>query len=94
MLNIMIFLMAGLGAGYLLRKNEGVIRFSDRVSAISILLLLFLLGLSLGRNEAVLRNFSLFGVRAAALTVSGVAGSVFFSSLVYKAFFRERKNGK
>ena len=94
MLYVPLFLVLGIGAGFLARKRSGLLSLADKVGAGLILLLLLLLGYSLGGNQSILRNLSLFGIQAALLTFGGVVGSVLLSSLVYRHFFREKQHGK
>jgi len=74
-------------AGYLLRKYETLhSRLAKTVSYV-IYLLLFLLGLSVGQNETIVRSFHLIGIKALIITAASVAGSLLLSVLVYKIFF-------
>jgi uncharacterized membrane protein YbjE (DUF340 family) len=86
---ILIILMGGIILGILMRKHERVIRTADRIMNWSIYSLLFLLGLSVGVNETIIKNIHTIGVRALVLTVGAVLGSIFVSYIVNRFFFRD-----
>ncbi len=54
--------------------------------------MLFILGLSVGSNAAIVRNLGSFGWQAALLALSGSLGSVLAAWLVFNLFFK--KGGK
>jgi len=56
----------------------------------SIYLLLFLLGISIGTNREIIRNFPSIGLKALILTVAGVLGSCLASLLIYRVYFGEK----
>ncbi|MFB3816287.1 MAG: LysO family transporter [Candidatus Methylomirabilales bacterium] len=80
---ILLFLAAGILAGFLLRGHAGLLGAADRLSALSVCLLVFLLGLAVGSNAAVIRNLGPLGLRAAVLSLAGVLGSVLAARLVF-----------
>ena len=81
--------MGGIILGILMRKHERVIHTADRIMNWSIYSLLFLLGLSVGVNETIIKNIHTIGVRALVLTVGAVLGSIFVSYIVNRFFFRD-----
>ncbi len=91
MLNVSLFLIAGIFVGYVLRQRSKCLSIAEKISMLFILLLLFLLGVSLGRNKTVLSNLSVFGLQAAVITVGGILGSIILSFLTYKYFFQGRR---
>jgi len=88
MLPIVLSLLAGAAAGFLLRRRERVHRAFERAMTLVVYLLLFMLGVLLGGNQEVLDRLAEVGVQAALLALAGVAGSVLFSAPVYRWFFR------
>ena len=84
-----LFLVFGIGVGFLARRKSVLLSFADRVAAGLILILLLLLGYTLGGNQNIFQNISLFGLQAAVLMFGGVGGSVLLSSLFYKIFLKE-----
>ena len=94
MVFITLFLSAGMLSGFLLRKREKALYAAEKITTGIILILLFLLGLSLGMNKTVLNNLSRVGIQSALISAGGVSGSVFVSFFVYKYFFKEKNNEK
>lgn len=91
---ILIVMTLGMIIGYLLRKNEVVFQYVDKIIMGTIFLLLFCLGLSVGLNEKVIANFHLIGLNALLLTSGAIAGSIGISWGVYLLFFRRRNHEK
>ena len=89
MIYVALALIAGISVGFMLRNREKSLQISNRASSLLIFILLSLLGISLGRNEAVLDNLSVVGLQAIVLTVGGVTGSVLISLFIYRYFFKE-----
>lgn len=86
---ILIVLTGGIILGFLMNKHEKMIRTADRIMNWSIYLLLFLLGLSVGVNETIIRNIHTIGVKALILTAGAILGSVIASYIVNRLFFRD-----
>ena len=74
-------MIAGIGVGYLLRQHR--FHLIHRLILILIWLLLFLLGLEVGANEAVIREFGKLGFEAFLLAVGGTLGSVIFAGFLW-----------
>ena len=64
---VLLFMFAGIVTGYLLRKWK--FTFVNRVILTLIWLLLFLLGVEVGVNENVVRNFANLGFEAMLIAV-------------------------
>lgn len=83
MLAVIIFLVAGMAIGFAFRKKERIIKFADKLTTVSICLLLFLLGLSVGGNQNVLSAFTSLGFAAALLSLGAISGSIFVTNIIY-----------
>jgi len=70
-------MIAGIITGYLFRVRK--IHFIHRIILALIWLLLFLLGLEVGANEMVIRQFGNLGFEAFLLAFAGTLGSVIFA---------------
>jgi len=92
MYTILGILILGITIGFLFRKREKLIKLSDKLLMWSIYLLLFLLGISIGTNDEIIRNFPTIGLKALVLTIAGVLGSCIVSLLIYKIYFVEKEN--
>ena len=93
MLHIILFILAGILVGYILR-NKGVVKYIGTALGLIIMLLLFFLGVSVGSNEQVVNNFALIGLDAFVLTIGGTLGSVLCAWWVYLSFFKKKKGRK
>ena len=81
-------MLSGMLAGYLLRNRN--LSLVPRLVTVAIWALLFLLGMSVGGNRAILDNLHTLGLEALALTAGGVLGSVALAWVVYRVFFVKR----
>ena len=88
MIYVALSLIAGISFGFLVRNREKSLQISNRVSSFLIFILLSLLGISFGRNKAVLGNLSVVGLQAIVLTFGGVIGSILVSLFIYRFFFK------
>jgi glycerol-3-phosphate acyltransferase PlsY len=92
MLIVMVFLLAGMSAGYLLRKKEKTIESIGRTTSGVIAILLFILGASIGSNEQIVKNITKVGFQAFLLTLGALLGSVSFSLLIQRIFLKKDLN--
>jgi len=89
MLIVVLFLFSGILIGYVLKNKQSIIRITERLSTWFIYLFLFLLGISVGANEEVIKNFGRLGIQAIILAFGAVLGSVISAYFVYKVFFKK-----
>lgn len=89
---ITIMLLAAV-AGFLLRKAEFVRRLGGLVKYL-VWLLLFVLGLSAGMNDNIVRGFAQVGLTALVFALAGTAGAMLAAWCVYRLFFKSREAGK
>ena len=75
MFTVIGIMFAGIAAGYLLRKIELLQKIGKPISY-TILLLLFLLGISVGANKDIVDNLATLGGQAFLLALAGTVGSV------------------
>jgi uncharacterized membrane protein YbjE (DUF340 family) len=92
MWEIIGFMIIGGVIGYILKSKSSFIRVAERLCSLILLLLLFSLGLSVGKNETVMNNISKLGLLSFAIAVAAVAGSVVCAYFVYKIFFKKIKS--
>jgi uncharacterized membrane protein YbjE (DUF340 family) len=88
MYTVLLFLVAGLLLGFLLRRRELLLKVADTLAGWAVLWLIFLLGVSVGGNEVVFANLDQLGLQALVLSSGAVIGSVFLCQLVTTFFFR------
>ena len=85
-------MLAGIATGYLFRKVN-LLQNIGKLIFFSVILLLFLLGLSVGANDTIVNNLSTLGFQAFLIAFAATLGSVLAAWLVYNLFFKE-KGGK
>jgi len=86
-MQVLLFLVAGMFAGYLFRYKKSILATASTATTWSLYLLIFLLGISVGTNDTVVRALGRLGVQALVLSAGGIAGSVLVSCFVSRAFF-------
>ena len=91
MFSIISIMFLGIGIGYLLR-NLKFLEKVEKSTSLTIFLLLFVLGLSIGSNSLIVNNLGKFGWQAIVLATSSILGSMLASSLVLRLF--SKKGGK
>jgi hypothetical protein len=74
-------MLAGIAFGYALRSIK--IGFIHRIILTLVWVLLFLLGLEVGANETVVRQFGTLGLQAFLLATGATLGSVIFAWLLW-----------
>lgn len=92
MFKVLILLLASAAVGYVLRRNSGLRKTLSLTTPITIFVLLFMFGLSIGSNESILSNIHKDGVKAGAIALLGVAGSIVATTACIK--LTNRKGGK
>lgn len=92
MFTVIAIMFGGIVVGYLFRKLEVLQKIGKPISY-TILLLLFLLGISVGSNEAIVNNLTALGGQAFLIALAGTTGSVLAAWGVYHFFFKERSRG-
>lgn len=89
MISLILVLLAGIGLGYALRALP-VLHKTESSISYTILVLLFVLGNSIGSNKLLVANLSHFGWQALILAAAGTTGSVLAAWLVFHLFFRKK----
>jgi len=86
------FLIAGILAGFLLRRKQKLIQLADRLTTWFIYLFLLLLGISVGANQIIMNNFAKLGGQAIIISIGAVIGSLIVANLVYLLVFKKKEN--
>ncbi len=94
MISILLMLSAGILVGFLLIRKPKLHQLNNQLLNWAIYLLLFLLGISVGTNEEVIKNLGKIGYEAIAIAVASIAGSVLLSGLLFKLIFRQNETSK
>lgn len=89
MFTIISIMFIGIGIGYLMR-NVQMLQKVEKSASLTILLLLFVLGVSIGSNRLIVDNLGrFFGWQAAVLASLSITGSMLASLMVFHLFFKK-----
>jgi len=90
---ILGLMLGGVFIGYLLREKP--LNYIHKIIMVLICLLLFLLGVEVGFNEDIIKNFPTIGMEAVIITLAAVIGSTLMAWGLWKVITRNsEKNGK
>lgn len=90
MFTIIGIMFTGMLIGYLLRNKR--LTWIHKVITALIWLLLFLLGIDVGSNEAIVKGLHAIGLEAAVITLAAVIGSTLLSWMLwYLLYIRNRE---
>lgn len=89
MSNIFIFLLLGGIIGFVFRYHASFLEFASKASNITIFIMIFLMGLSIGLNKNIVLSLSSLGWQALVLSIGSILGSILLSSLVYIFVFKK-----
>lgn len=88
MITIIAVMFIGIGIGYLFRDLQ-ILQKVEKGISITIFLLLFVLGVSVGSNNLIINDFWKLGWQAAILASFGTIGSISVALLMFHLFFKE-----
>jgi uncharacterized membrane protein YbjE (DUF340 family) len=90
MFTVIGIMVLGTGLGYMCRKVSFLQRLNPAI-LITICVLLFVLGLSIGANEMIMNNLTTLGLQALVLSCAGTFGSILAGWAVYHFFFKTKE---
>lgn len=85
-------LVAGIPFGFLFRKSQRAVYWTDKLLTFSVWILLFLLGIGLGADKKLMAQINNLGLQAVCITFFAVLGSLVFAYLVAKCWYQEALN--
>ena len=91
MFKVLILLIVSAAAGYMLRRNSGLRKTLSRSTSGTLFFRLFMFGASIGSNDSILSNIHKDGIKAGAIALFGVAGSIAATTACVK--LTKRKGG-
>lgn len=91
MISILTILFIGIAIGFLFRRQP-LFRHADRAITLTVYLLLFIFGVTIGSNRTLIERFSEYGIQALLLALAGVAGSASLTYLVLRLL--KKKGGR
>jgi len=93
-MQVLPFLAAGILVGYFVRSRKGILAAAGTATTWLLYFLIFLLGVSVGANETVVRALGRLGMQALILCTGAVGGSVLVSWFVSCVFFEAASHEK
>ena len=93
MLTVVLITLLGIFLGYVLRRHRWLQRV-DTTIMLTIFVMLFVLGLSVGSNRYVMEYLPSLGGLAALIALAAMTGSAVLVSLVYRWCFEKRGGGR
>ncbi len=93
MFRILAIMFVGIAVGYLIRR-WGVIKHIGSTTMLTILLLLFVMGVEVGQNEQLVSNLVGLGGEALLISVATVVGSIVAARILYVTVFKGARDGK
>ena len=88
MIHIIAIMLFGVLLGYRFRDAKFTQK-TEKTISITIIALLFILGLSIGSNDAIIGNLYTYGSQAIVLAFFSLLGSILVSGLIYKFMFKK-----
>ena len=92
MFTVIGLMLAGMLAGFLLRKYR--LNFIHPVITLLIWVLLFLLGMEVGGNDDIIRGLHTIGLEAIVLTLGGTLGNVLAAAALWRILTRQKRGEK
>jgi uncharacterized membrane protein YbjE (DUF340 family) len=87
---IIILLAVGIAIGWLIRKKQKLAGIIDRLLVWAVYLLLLLLGIGIGTDKEIVRQFSTLGLQAIGISLLSIAGSIAGAVICYRLFFEKK----
>jgi len=90
MIEVLIIMTAGIIVGLLLRKKQNIVNYFNKSIIWFVVILLFLMGISVGVNNKIMDNLSSIGLQGLILSLTAILGSSVLSYIVYTLFFKKK----
>ena len=91
MIPILLLMCSGIVIGLFIRNRSDLIKRIDQLVIWSIFILLFLMGMSIGRDPVIMSKLPSLGLTAALISLAGVTGSLFTAWLLWKYLFNKKQ---
>ncbi|WP_302591146.1 LysO family transporter [uncultured Muribaculum sp.] len=89
-MNALFILIVSICIGILFR-NKNSFKPSGKIAGATVLLLLFIFGISIGANSYIIENISALGIQSLLLAMAGIAGSVTAVVIIRLKFKRNKQ---
>ncbi len=92
MIGVLSVMTLGIVLGLAFRSKTKLIQLFNKSTIWIIFILLFFMGISIGKNPTIMENLDTIGLRGLELALVSVIGSSLLSWLVYHLFFKKEQN--
>ena len=89
MWSVILMMLAGVLVGFVFKKFK-YIGLVGKLISLTVFVMLFVLGVSIGANDDVVGNLGEVGLTALILAIAGIGGSILLSTLVFKVFYKSK----
>lgn len=93
MFSIIGIMFTGIVLGYIFR-DMSFIKNTEKTISFTIILLLFIMGFSIGSNDRIIDNLGTFGWQAAIIACSTTCGSTLAAWMVLTLFLKRKEEKK
>ncbi len=90
MIATLFLLLLGTLFGLLIEKNKRIVNLTNKLLLFVIYLLLFSLGISIGKNKILIKIFFKVGLESLIIAMFGIMGSAIFAYIIQKTFFEKK----
>jgi len=91
MLTVVAIMSAGIILGYFIRTKTLLIKINEKLIMWAIYLLLFVLGITIGTSDTIMKSLPTLGLKAFAITIGGIMGSISLAWVTYVLFFKKKE---
>ncbi len=81
-------MISGIIVGFLVKSKKRLVKGNDKLTTWAIYALLFLMGIGIGANKTIMGSLHTLGLKALAISLGAIAGSVLLGWVTYKLFFK------
>ena len=89
MIYLLLIFAIGILLGRIFQKQKRLIRFSSKLTFLSVLALLFLLGYQAGNTPEIKTQFETIGLKAITISILSLTGSIFFVYIFNKLVLKK-----
>lgn len=90
MISLILTLLAGILIGRIFR-DKSFVKISGKLIFLIVLILLFLMGITIGTNDEIISNLGSLGVEAFIITAGALAGTIAGATLLWHFVFAKKR---
>lgn len=90
MIKLILTMLAGIILGKIISHKKTTTLFGKLIFPV-VIVLLFFMGIAIGKNDAILKNFSSLGLQAFVITMGAVTGAAIGGFIIYRILLKYNK---